>query len=662
MANETDFSQGPFSQELTTPLYRPPQVPLNGYSTPAASIANIATNFLAGASEARMRKVMQQENQRALSIKALGNLMQMSDKMDLTPAAHAEFLRNVSKEYATQVANADTGGRGPEQGGNPLMHFIKSAAVNILGGPQQMTKAKPLDSDTLQGYFNQLHTLPKASDINAQASDLFYKGQKEVRDANGAYATEADYINNPNISGAFRMLQQHGLVEPLTQFKLAISSALQTPKTPQGVAQLGYIRDMMNPGAQGTPTLPAGAPAAPEDITPPAAATPAQAAPAQPATTPFIGPPRPADIPAGGNVPASAGSAPAPVGAPVSAATPAATPYRRLSDQEQNMIGLSGGFGKEPKNYFRNDGSVFSGVSVHDPMGRYLGAFNPNTKEIIPGAPETGPVPQKPANRQHTPEDTQKFVTDMNSAIDASPVNGKFKDSMKRSVALYARDGDFDGARQMQSEMLRAVQSGDISAQNRINVFNYQRAQNSLGDLTPNQQRIFGQEKTRFQANPDVKGYEQAMQFYDQAKAAFDRASTPGNKTPGIDDIELMRLAARMTHPNQALREGEFKSFEDALGFFNRVGVKLEKGIWDGSKLTPDAREKFKEMATTGMDRWVGAYQRQYDVLKNSMSINRMPPDAIDAIAAAPVVVRKAGTEPPVPKGIGPNKQWSPVQ
>lgn len=627
--------EGPFTEQLTQP-YRPEPVPyeLLGHAGTGGAIAHIATKFLEGASQSRMRNFMHQERQRLQGIQALGNLMEMSKSMGLTPAAQSEFMHNVSQEYLKQVANADTGGKGAEKGGNPMTSLFKGIATNLIGGPG-LTKAKPIDEQTIGNYFNVLNTLPKSADINKQASELFYTGQNEVRQAN-PYATETDYIQNPKIAEAFKMLESHGLAEPLTQFRLAIGTAIPAPKSEMeavtGKLRANYIRDMMGEGqGTGQPPVAGGTGNAPMDSAINRMKTPV-------------------------NAPVSA----EPPVAPQAQAQPQASPYRTLTEDEVRRANVFGGFGKDTRNYMDRTGRVFSGVpySAVNPFGQAIpqGIYDTGTRQLIHDARETGSVPQKSAERVHTPEEISQFVAKKHKAIDEAKIPGAYKGLLKGNVEDAASDGNFDAANNYVNQAMEAAMRGDISAMNRVQVFNMQQRAKSLGDLSPGQLI----EKSRLQRlfKKDIDTYNNAHRYYASAINAYNMAGDPKQKTPGVYDIELMRQTARALHPNQALRETEFKSFDDALGFFNRTGMKLTRGLWDGTKLTPSGRAAFKQMADNAMQEQNTLYLRSYDMMKANADQSDIP---VHLIGPVPLPLEAASSEPPPSQqGVRANPGWTP--
>ena len=471
MPQQNDFSEGPFSQQLTQP-YQAPHPPITGYEGPAAAIAHIATNFLEGASQSRMRKFQMQEQQRQGGIKALGSLMQMSQGMGLTPAAQAEFVRNVSQEYLKQVANADTGEKGAK-GGNPMANFFKGMATNLLGGPSPV-KVKPIDENYIGGVFNQLQSLPKAADIHKQASELFYKGLNEVKTGT-PLATEADYINNPNVSQAFQLLESHGMTEPMTNFKLAIGTALPTPKDARSAIIFNEMRNAATP--------PQPAPSQEEPPTP-AGATPT-AAPAS--NVPYYLRPNEAVQSAPAEQP---GIAPTPA--------PQQSAGRRALTSRESMLY---NFGKTYDNYATPDGKIFSGVEAFNGItGQPAGIYNPATRELHSDVQKTGPIPQPPALRQSTPEQREQFLANAYATIDGYKDKAlrEYAPAIKDGVKRHVDRGDLDGASSLLDSVTNSAISGDRSRTRQILGIELRNSAGSLGDLSAPQLKLFNQLSTRW--------------------------------------------------------------------------------------------------------------------------------------------------------------------
>ena len=629
MPQQNDFSEGPFSQQLTQP-YQAPHPPITGYEGPAAAIAHIATNFLEGASQSRMRKFQMQEQQRQGGIKALGSLMQMSQGMGLTPAAQAEFVRNVSQEYLKQVANADTGEKGAK-GGNPMANFFKGMATNLLGGPSPV-KVKPIDENYIGGVFNQLQSLPKAADIHKQASELFYKGLNEVKTGT-PLATEADYINNPNVSQAFQLLESHGMTEPMTNFKLAIGTALPTPKDARSAIIFNEMRNAATP--------PQPAPSQEEPPTP-AGATPT-AAPAS--NVPYYLRPNEAVQSAPAEQP---GIAPTPA--------PQQSAGRRALTSRESMLY---NFGKTYDNYATPDGKIFSGVEAFNGItGQPAGIYDPATRELHSDVQKTGPIPQPPALRQSTPEQRTQFLARATATIDGSKdkIIQQYASMIKDGIQRHVDRGDLDGANAFMDGITTAAMNGDRAQTRQLLSINLRNSGQSLDGLSKAQQQAVKTFSQQFERHPVVAGYRNAEMNYDQVIGNLHNVKMTDL---GVTQSEILRLFARLTHPNQRVTDTEVKMYLSHMGVLPRFEQFLKTGFTKGGWMTPQAKMAFETMAQEVMK----AQEKQFGQVYNTYALKAkafgVDPSLITGTGWATM---GGGSEPPAPNGaLKPNQKYNPA-
>lgn len=159
MPATTPFDNGPFGHILAEPAVQPPTTQPSGFQGPAGTVAQFATNILAGASQGRLRAQAKQEQMKQQNHERLAALGGMIQNSDLQPQIKNNLLTQVGQRLIEQVAYADNGSKGtsgqPQSLGDHAFNFIKGAAQNIIGGP--VNKAKPVDEKELMGMFDELH-------------------------------------------------------------------------------------------------------------------------------------------------------------------------------------------------------------------------------------------------------------------------------------------------------------------------------------------------------------------------------------------------------------------------------------------------------------------------------------------------------------------------
>jgi len=222
MANQNQqspFAQGPFSNQLTQP-YVPPQNPAAqaGFGGVGSGIMQFATNFLQGASQARLNKQIEAEKSNERNLQTFMLLRSEAEKAQLDPDSDEvkELQSTWEKRLAEQVAGADDGSGGKTKGGNPIFNAIKGFASNMVGGPLPK-KAQPITTEEIGEYFKKLHSLPRLQDSKNKAyKNLIGEMTRYFQEANDAGVPPSQDGMNAD-QGVMRALQETVRFGPLPQ-------------------------------------------------------------------------------------------------------------------------------------------------------------------------------------------------------------------------------------------------------------------------------------------------------------------------------------------------------------------------------------------------------------------------------------------------------------
>ena len=103
------------------------------------------------------------------------------------------------------------------------------------------------------------------------------------------------------------------------------------------------------------------------------------------------------------------------------------------------------------------------------------------------------------------------------------------------------------------------------------------------------------------------------LKTFPSVRASYETARTAATRGDGAGDIVLMRMLAKITDPTTGVKEEEFRTFEGAQGALDRLGIKLDRGMWEGDKLNKQGRERLLREAEAIYSQRQAAYRNSYN-------------------------------------------------
>lgn len=578
------MANGPFDEYLSAPAFNPPRQQLSGFGGAPEAVMHFATEFLRGASQARARKYMESEQARSRNIDALRGLMQYAQTTGLPPQALQQFNSMVGQRMLAEVAGADNGAKGKEQGGNPLFGLVKNIATNMMGG--QVPKMKPISEEEIGGMWAQLNSAVSGhQELKTKVSQQITDAFQQVYNKNGGVVSKQDLIANPQFMQALDLAQQSGVELPPT-----VQMTLQGVSTPEEIrlhranAVLASLGGQQQAGQPQTATV----------ANRPVYETAGQIA--------SIGEPP--------SIPRAQG--PAPQGNPVQqfaqtsgqAQMPAVLgDVVPMTPDVQHALSV---YKNKPEEYFLFKGPGQS-YAVLDygvlPNGGKLVIDKQTGRRVnteaarAQGFQSINSLPQEAV--MMTPDRVEAGRKAIMTRIESSPVLSKRdQEAALKMFDAQVASGDFKGAadsvERLISDRERAAERNQRDEENRA------ARQERLGLLQGIQAQNQAMRFTSALENKvPLKNYDTVSQYADVMEQGLLQSRQLDNKARGVAQLNIIRGAAKITDPPSTVREGEQQSFTDAQGFFNKWITILEGGWRTGAVLSPEAERQFVNMART---------------------------------------------------------------
>ena len=125
----------------------------------------------------------------------------------------------------------------------------------------------------------------------------------------------------------------------------------------------------------------------------------------------------------------------------------------------------------------------------------------------------------------------------------------------------------------------------------------------AIGGLTKDQRAQLNTIQDNARQDENIKTFAAVRASYETARSAAE------NPDHGVGDLTLLRMLAKITDPTTGVQSSEFSTFEDAQGAFEKLGLSLTKKMWQGDRLTEEARAAFLQQAEDIYKQREAAYQ-----------------------------------------------------
>lgn len=541
---------GPFDEYLSQAVKQQPTPQPTGWEGAGSNIAFIASKFLEGAKQARahrfMQEQMEQDRQRQgyeMAIKAIDS------NPNLLPAKKEELRNPLIQGLIGQVVGSKENSKIT---GHPMTDMVKNIFTNMTGG-QMGNKAQPLDMAAVGNAFTQMQ-IPENSiqhHLSAGSSEL---GQ--LLQSMGPNANAQAFMANPSAQAIInRTRETTGMADWLPDILKTlpvdpVAASIQA-------AKVQALSDIQKPASSPAPVF---------------------------STTP---------IPGAAPVPKSIGvySGGSNNNREVTLDT---IINAHLGEKQRSALGVNFSpdrFKIDDISPFRDtNGNLFYGRAVTSADNNYpSGVYDINTNKIIPGA---RPNTAADANRL-TPEQI-KPISEATKQSLIQAVGPDFAKPYLAQLQVFEAQGDKSGMDNVVTKAIDAKRSHDSTLESRA--FQERMAQESRGF----QQRA--QQATNIKAvyddyasNPILKEKRNADIQIANAHRAYEEAKNSSNK--GLADVALIRAVAKLTDIQSSVREGEYATFESAMGRLAQANVQLHNLIQqNGNKLNDDLRAQMLAM------------------------------------------------------------------
>lgn len=148
--------------------------------------------------------------------------------------------------------------------------------------------------------------------------------------------------------------------------------------------------------------------------------------------------------------------------------------------------------------------------------------------------------------------------------------------------------------------------------------------------------------------DPDIKDFI-------QTRDGYERVQTGAVQQNGQGDLALLFGYMKMLDPNSTVREGEFASAQEAMGYAQKL-LNLPQQWISGDRLTPDARKQFADSAQKLYSRKEASYLRAADFYGKQADQYGIPRDMVlrdfGTTANNPAEVQAAARDQQVNAGI----------
>ncbi len=210
------ITQGPFSRELTEPAFRAPQVKEPGFGGTGHALLSFVNNFLAGASQGRLRQFQQSELTKKEHERNFDATVQHI--LD-SPQFTRDFKEKVMQDALATKASAGLAGLGGGKGGkndHPLVGLARNVFSGIVG-PSENVKHVDIGPDHVAGLISQMHdpgnifSLPdELEKAKAEASTAVNDARLRAATLNTPFYAE-DARGLPAVSQAFDKINRQGI-------------------------------------------------------------------------------------------------------------------------------------------------------------------------------------------------------------------------------------------------------------------------------------------------------------------------------------------------------------------------------------------------------------------------------------------------------------------
>lgn len=158
-----------------------------------------------------------------------------------------------------------------------------------------------------------------------------------------------------------------------------------------------------------------------------------------------------------------------------------------------------------------------------------------------------------------------------------------------------------------------------------------------LGGLSKDQRTYLNQIQDNARQDENIKTFPAIRASFETARSAVSKRNGPG-------DLTLLRMLAKITDPTTGVLSGEFETFEDAQSTLDKIGIKLTTKMWQGDRLTDEARLQFYQQAKDIYGQRLNAYQNSYDFFNSQATDAGLPNGSVMPTYVAPNT--KQGAKP----------------
>lgn len=142
-----------------------------------------------------------------------------------------------------------------------------------------------------------------------------------------------------------------------------------------------------------------------------------------------------------------------------------------------------------------------------------------------------------------------------------------------------------------------------------------------LGNLTEQQIGILERLQVRVLKDPDIKEFI-------EIRNGFERVNTGANRNDSVGDLALVNGYARMLDPGGVVRPSEFKTVEEAQGFFQQL-LNTKDKIFEGDRLTEKMRATFADGAKDLYNDRLDDHQKAIDFYTNFADTFEIPTELV---------------------------------
>lgn len=221
--------QGPFAQVLTEPAYREPQR-FSGSEGVTGSLLGLASKFLEGVSQGRLRKFQMEENKKGQALTAANAVLQMMRANQDIPR---QTLRDIESDYSKAMAGTvsqELNAHKPDvkTPGGAVLNVLKHI-VGGLAGP--VPKGADVNTDALYSMINRASGALKNPEVsNSRMNAKSFGEMQSIRAQLGkspdAPLTTDDLEANPEFQRHFNDILERSGPEQAARYHAMATAAL----------------------------------------------------------------------------------------------------------------------------------------------------------------------------------------------------------------------------------------------------------------------------------------------------------------------------------------------------------------------------------------------------------------------------------------------------